>query len=75
MNDVNLNIAECLVRKTGFAYDYVYNICNKEVQTLPWSFTDWIGFIGGTVAFVFFLLASLFFLWSLSPPRWWFRRR
>lgn len=59
--DLNLNIAECLVHKTGLGSDYVYNICNGAVQVIPWAFGDWaqLVFIG---IFITVLCLGLAFL-------------
>ena len=47
--DVNLNNAECIIKKDYVGYTEVINICTNEViREIPWGFIDWLSGVGIT---------------------------
>jgi hypothetical protein len=39
--NVDLNLAECLVRKSAIGHDVVTNVCTGKVMEVPWQAGDW----------------------------------
>jgi len=39
--DLNVNKAECLIRKTELGYDRVVNICTNTEMYISWGVGDW----------------------------------
>ena len=47
--DVNLNNAECILKKDYMGYTEVINICtNETIREIPWGFIDWLSGVGIT---------------------------
>lgn len=41
--EINLNAAECIVRKSAIGHDVVTNICSGTETIVPWQAVDWLG--------------------------------
>ena len=55
--DVNLNNAECILKKDYVGYTEVINICTNEViREIPWSFIDWMTGVVVTSLITLFVL-------------------
>jgi hypothetical protein len=41
-NNINLNQANCLVKRADFTETIIYNICNGETQFIPHSLINYV---------------------------------
>ena len=38
----SFDLAQCMVHKSGFGVDYIYNVCADTVKQVPWGAVDWM---------------------------------
>lgn len=65
---LNLNQAECLTTKQDWGRDIVTNLCNGNVQIVPWGTMDYVGTIGAimvVIAVTAFVLGLLYICWRM----------
>lgn len=43
-NNLNLNIAECLIPTRDIGGTIVHNICSGSSSAVPWGSAEWLGF-------------------------------
>lgn len=55
MEEVNLNLAKCLVSKTGFTGDTIHNVCSGAVKFVPHGAMD---YVAGSFLLVFSAAAT-----------------
>lgn len=57
MNELDLNLSQCLVKKTNFTFTAVTNVCNGDVYQVPHGSMDYVE--GGLIGFLLLALTAV----------------
>ena len=62
IKDVNFNSSECLISYDLIGTTEYVNLCNDEINTVPWGIGGWLAFIFVVIILAFLVVGLVVFI-------------